>query len=279
MKKTNTAVLIQTHNNASYISLLAKLNPDVSFYVHVDLKCDDIFHEIKKTSCENIFLLEDRVSVYWGGYSQIVATLKLLHMALIKSNASYYHLMSGECFPLIPFSQMEKIWGCTPTVNFIESHKRPDNEWRMRTWLPFVDTKHMRTFPGRVIKKTLRFISNIVKTSNITDDIFYGSQWFSINRELCQKIVHVYQNQDFFNKFSSVTCSDEHAIQMLVRKFDNADIADNNKRYIFFEDGASSPNYLDEDKINMLRRDFNSEYWFVRKVHEVDMINQLNGCK
>ncbi|HHG8608515.1 TPA: beta-1,6-N-acetylglucosaminyltransferase, partial [Morganella morganii] len=85
-----TAVLIQTHNNAKYISTLAKRNPSVRFYVHVDNKTPLTYKEIEKNNISNLYLIKNRVDVYWGGSSQLIATLRLMMEAIKDSNNKYF---------------------------------------------------------------------------------------------------------------------------------------------------------------------------------------------
>lgn len=53
-------VLVQAHKSMPYIFKLAKLNPNVNFYIHFDKKSD--INIISGT--ENIIILSDRVNVH-----------------------------------------------------------------------------------------------------------------------------------------------------------------------------------------------------------------------
>lgn len=275
MSKFKTVVLILAHCNANYVLELAKCNCNTYFIVHFDVKAKIDMSIFKNVDLHNLDVIEDRVSVFWGGGSQIMAMLKLLDAAIKINTASYIHLISAECYPLISFSDMEIEWDQDPLMNYMESHIRTDNEWRVKTWMPHADTKHMRTFSGRVLKKILRFSSCFINSSGITEQPYFGSQWFSINKKLAERIVLKNKTSNYFQKFSRITCADEHAFPMFVRAFDIPKVSNDNKRYIEFLPGASSPSYLDIDKVMSINTTISNKYWFARKFNEQEMINKL----
>ncbi|MDS0907512.1 hypothetical protein OSC03_10815 [Morganella morganii] len=271
----STAVLIQAHNNHKYIYELAKKNYDTYFYIHIDLKNDLSFNYLNNNKLPNIFLIKNRISVYWGGVSQINATLLLLREAHKNKNIYYFHLMSGECFPVKSFKEIETEWDNHKDDNFIESYIRPDNEWRVRTWIPFANTKYLRTIIGRITSRLLRYVSYLVTTSGNNHPVYFGSQWFSINRTLVTSIIDIDDNTLFFRNYKQTVCSDEHAFQTCVRLYNLSNIKNKNNRYINFKPKSSSPNYLTRDEIKKIIKTNN--YWFIRKVNELDMLYFLHG--
>ncbi|WP_248791967.1 beta-1,6-N-acetylglucosaminyltransferase [Escherichia coli] len=274
-KNYSTVVMILAHRNINYILQLAEANPDVYFIIHYDKKIDLKFDQMELGKLANLHIIEDRIAVFWAGFSQTKATLKLIDVALNNTSAKYFHLMSAECFPLISFGAMEKEWAKNPDANYIESHIRDDNAWRVKTWMPHADSIHMRTFWGRVLKRILRIGSKFINTSGISSQPYYGSQWFSISRTLAEKIVEIDKTTNYFNKFSRITCSDEHAFAMFVRDFNIQNVMDYNKRYIKFPKGGSNPLYLDLNETVELNTSLNSKFWFARKFEEESMLNYI----
>ncbi|WP_432499445.1 beta-1,6-N-acetylglucosaminyltransferase [Providencia hangzhouensis] len=261
-----TAVMIQAHKNSKYICLLAKKNPDVNFYIHVDKKSKPTFDEISIQNISNITLLKERVNVYWGGYSQVIATLKLLSSALKNPNNQYFHFISGECFPIKSFNEIEQEWNASPENNYIESYINKKTNWRLKVSIPFTDTIFFRTFFGKLLNKIIKLSSYILKTSKIpTKNYYYGSSWFSINRRLAEFIIYISHSTDFFDMFKKTPCCDEHAFQILVRSFNIKNIVNNNKRFVIFN-GKANPEYLSIKKVYEIKKSQN--YWFIRKLDE-----------
>lgn len=275
MKTYTTAVAILAHNNINYIKLLAKSFSDIYFVVHLDFKAKIDSTLLVDEDIPNLYLLHERVPVFWGGFSQVEATLKLLEGILKVKTIKYIHLISGECYPLISFAEMESYWDQYPGRNFIESHDRPDNAWRVRTWMPHANTKHMRTFSGRVLKRILRLSSCLFNSSGISAYPYYGSLWFSITRSLAEEIVSVNKKTSYFNKYKRITCSDEHAFAMFVREFNSLDVSNDNKRFIQFPPGASNPLYINIDDVIKHNNSLEVKYWFARKFTESSMLKRM----
>lgn len=275
MREYKTAVMILAHHNIEYIYELARANPDVYFVVHYDLKTEIDMSMIVSHGFQNLKLLENRISVHWAGYSQVQATLMLIEKTIEVKSIRFLHLISAECYPLVSFSEMEEEWSKSPQINYIESHPRPDNAWRVSTWMPHANTRHMRTFWGRVLKRMLRLTSGFINTSGITTEPYYGSLWFSITRELAEKMVSANNSENFFSKFSRITCSDEHAFSMFVREHKICCISDNNRRFIKFPPGGSNPCYLDIKQVVEYNNTLRAKYWFARKFTQNMMLTEL----
>lgn len=68
-------------------------NPDFDMYVHVDAKTDIApFQELLKDN-KQVYFLNKRHKVYFGGYHAILATIELLETAL-KSNRNYDYVVA-----------------------------------------------------------------------------------------------------------------------------------------------------------------------------------------
>ena len=96
------AYLIICYNNFKILQMLLSVIDDDrnDIYVHVDKKTANVpFEKIKKSVCLSNLTFIDRLSVSWGGYSQVSAELALLSEAT-KTPHAYYHLISGVDFPL-----------------------------------------------------------------------------------------------------------------------------------------------------------------------------------
>lgn len=270
MKKT--IVMVQTHKNLGYIVKLAEKNREVDFLVHMDRKK---YFEINKChlSLDNLYVLpeEDCVDVYWGDYSQVQATLNLLKKASEKRCYKFYHLLSGECLPLLKFIQIEKEWQSNP-IQYIEARARKETNWRIKTRVYHTKKKWMRSFRGKLLNRAYMMLGNFTNSSSFaSEEIFYGSQWFSITSEAANYILEK-ELDGYFKSFEYSSCPDEHAFQMCLKNSYIFKVADENKRYILFSRMKSSPDYLTIDKENFFR----DKYWFVRKVNEIEAMKFLS---
>ena len=72
-------LLIQAHKDVGYFLEFARLNEQANVYIHIDKKSTDIPTPVYK----NVFIVKNPINVYWGGWSQVEATLLLSKTALL----------------------------------------------------------------------------------------------------------------------------------------------------------------------------------------------------
>lgn len=257
------ALLIQAHQDISYFIKLAKIQPNVNFYVHMDAK-SDYFPDAETAQLANVFLLSDRVSVRWGGFSQIEATLKLFETAFSNEDDAYFHLVSGEDVVLQPFEVIEKQW--QQRFDFqamMICEMAPQYAYRFIMDSPHADSDWQRQLTGKIITKLQQ---GVAKIKTYHSPISFGSQWFSVTREDWEKIVPF--TDEYSDFFRHKLVPDEHFFQTLItEKLTNQiRLSNDNRRQIIFDknvNNGNSPIYLDLLKLERAKFD---GYWFARKV-------------
>ena len=257
------ALLIQAHQDISYFIKLAKIQPNVNFYVHMDAK-SDYFPDAETAQLANVFLLSDRVSVRWGGFSQIEATLKLFETAFANEDNAYFHLVSGEDVVLQPFEVIEKQWQQRFGFQAMMTCEiAPQYAYRFIMDSPHADSDWQRQLTGKIITKLQQ---GVAKIKPYHSPIYFGSQWFSVTREDWEKIVPF--TDEYSDFFRHKLVPDEHFFQTLItEKLTNQiRLSNDNRRQIIFDknvNNGNSPIYLDLFKLERAKFD---GYWFARKV-------------
>ncbi len=257
------ALLIQAHQDISYFIKLAKIQPNVNFYVHVDAK-SDYFPDAETAQLANVVLLSDRVSVRWGGFSQIEATLKLFETAFANEDNAYFHLLSGEDVVLQPFEVIEKQWQQRFDFQAMMTCERaPQYAYRFIMDSPHADSNWQRQLTGKIITKLQQ---GVAKVKTYHSPIYFGSQWFSVTRADWEKIVPF--TDEYSDFFRHKVVPDEHFFQTLIaEKLTNQIcLSNDNRRQIIFDknvNNGNSPIYLDLLKLERAKFD---GYWFARKV-------------
>ena len=257
------ALLIQAHQDISYFIKLAKIQPNVNFYVHIDAK-SDYFPDAETAQLANVFLLKDRITVRWGGFSQIKATLKLFERAFANEDNAYFHLVSGEDVVLQPFEVIEKQW--QQRFGFqamMTCEMAPQYAYRFIMDSPHADSNWQRQLTGKIITKLQQ---GVAKVKPYHSPIYFGSQWFSVTREDWEKIVPF--TDEYSDFFRHKLVPDEHFFQTLItEKLTNQiRLSNDNRRQIIFDknvNNGNSPIYLDLFKLERAKFD---GYWFARKV-------------
>ena len=257
------ALLIQAHQDISYFIKLAKIQPSVNFYVHMDAKSRD-FPKTDLANLANVVLLSDRVSVRWGGFSQIEATLKLFETAFANEDNAYFHLVSGEDVVLQPFEVIEKQWQQRFGFQAMMSCEiAPQYAYRFIMDSPHADSNWQRQLTGKIITKLQQ---GVAKVKPYHSAIYFGSQWFSVTRADWEKIVPF--TDEYSDFFRHKLVPDEHFFQTLIaEKLTNQiRLSNDNRRQIIFDknvNNGNSPIYLDLFKLERAKFD---GYWFARKV-------------
>ena len=257
------ALLIQAHQDISYFIKLAKIQPNVNFYVHIDAK-SDYFPDAETAQLANVFLLKDRITVRWGGFSQIKATLKLFERAFANEDNAYFHLVSGEDVVLQPFEVIEKQWQHQFGFQAMMSCEiAPQYAYRFIMDSPHADSNWQRQLTGKIITKLQQ---GVAKVKPYHSPIYFGSQWFSVTRADWEKIVPF--TDEYSDFFRHKLVPDEHFFQTLIaEKLTNQiRLSNDNRRQIIFDknvNNGNSPIYLDLLKLERAKFD---GYWFARKV-------------
>lgn len=258
------ALLVQAHHNIDYFIELAKGTPDVNIYVHLDKKSAYYPDAAMLAGVTNLHLLGDRVAVYWGGFSQVDATLKLFQAALGDADNAYFHLLSGEDVLLQDFEVIEKSW--QRDFNFammMTCALASQYGYRFIMDSPHADTAWQRNIVGKVMTKVQQGFAKLIRYD---EPIYFGSQWFSVTRDDWAKILPF--TQPYREFFAKKLVPDEHFFQTIITKNLASQISpshDNRRRIVFDKavNNGNSPMYLD---IAQLQQAKAQGFWFARKV-------------
>lgn len=97
------AYLVMAHKDDETLRTLLRTldDPRNDIFIHMDAKNTgwDENRALASIDKAGIFFVP-RISVTWGGYSQIACELGLLNAAVDKGRYTYYHLLSGQDLPI-----------------------------------------------------------------------------------------------------------------------------------------------------------------------------------
>lgn len=100
--KEKHAYLIIAHNEFEILKILLSMLDDErnDIYLHIDKKVRNIDLTEFQTKKSKLIILDKRVDVRWGDYSQIKLELLLFETAYKNSKYTYFHLLSGVDLPI-----------------------------------------------------------------------------------------------------------------------------------------------------------------------------------
>ena len=275
------AYLVMAHNQIELlIELLKSLDVNENdIYLHIDAKSDIDINNLNNVVKQADLYFTDRISVYWGGYSQIEATLILLKEA-IKTKHVYYHMLSGVDLPLKNIKQINAFYNKSDRefIRFFSQEKAIYEYPRRFEYKNIFRDKFGRS--NSVWKYVNRICYEFQRLLKIKDDrlkgcFFLGYSSWDITHELAQYVV---EKQDYIRKtFKWTSCCDEVFLNTLIygtkywsrlyipySEFGTGMEA--NMRYINFKnDDGGSPYTIRKDDIQGL---IESELNFARKFDE-----------
>lgn len=272
------AVLILAHKNIDQvIELVERLSQTFEIYIHFDKK-------VTLTDDQKAFLNNSKshyfskYDVKWGSYSIVRATIDMMKMALENPNIEYFHLISGQDWPL---KDPQLIYN-----SFEENNKIYMNYWRaldMRKtgepeiwWAKYYfnyDQVNRRTMFGKIYHRLLLLgqtalrINKLKKYGIDPENIYAGQEWVDIPRDALSYAIDYYENHSKLQKiFLTSFCSDEMWLQTILcnsPKYRSRIDKDIHRFIELVEKHGSHPAILDEDDFGKIQQ---GDYWWGRKI-------------
>ncbi len=226
------AYLIMTHKNPIQLNrLINVLNyKNADFYVHIDKKSKVKFDLPK---LRNIKIIKNNIPVFWGGFSQVEATLKLLAEAK-KYNYDFYILLSGSDYPIKSNKYIFDYLSKSKEYEFINICKMPEQNKTFDR----IEYFYLEGSINLAVNLFFKIINLFLRKLNIKRKypdrykyltLYGGSTWWILSNNCINYILQfVKGNPEFVNFYKNTLCSDEMFFQTIVgnskfkRKIKNA---------------------------------------------------------
>lgn len=188
-------------------------------YIHMDKKNTNYnSEELQKEVTKSGFYSIDRISVMWGGYSQIDTVLNLLQSAAKNGSYQYYHLLSGADLPIQTQDDIHSFFDKYSGKEFVGFNDvRKKDLYQVNLYHIFQE--HL----GRGNKFSLccnSFFLNAQKIFHINRnrrnniDFRKGANWFSITDSLARYVI---QQEEWIRQiFKYTRCCDEIFLQTVI---------------------------------------------------------------
>jgi hypothetical protein len=112
------AFLVLAHADPAQVArLLRALPADSHKLVHIDRKSRQF--DGFSPGTPNTQFVDQRVDVYWAGFSVVEATLQLIRLALATTAANRLILLSGNCYPIKSNAEILAFFASDPTREYI----------------------------------------------------------------------------------------------------------------------------------------------------------------
>lgn len=212
------AYLIEAHKVDKTLNSLLCLIDDArnDIFLHLDKKNKSFrvtdLYQLKKSR----LFITDRVSISWGGYSQIRAEMTLFETAAKEGIYAYYHLISGQDLPIKTQDEIHTFFDRNQGKEFIHFqyenftfHKRISYYYFLQDYLDIGRGEYnviLRIF--RYLQSGIVFIQKILNIDR-SRGISYqkGANWASVTDDFVRCLI---ANKEWIKQhFKYTFCADE----------------------------------------------------------------------
>lgn len=250
-----------------------------------------------------ISLVEPRISIAWGGFSQCVGQKVLLENCLNKKSYDRIFFLSGLDYVLVSDNEFKSFFDVNKNKEFVcgfnlttSNIKSQQGRFKYYHYFRDIPLKHNSILRRIIIVGTRLFLKGlglrkplqVPISQNEKWDIYYGSSWMSMTNECAKYVLSQMKDNSVLNKYFSTSYTpDELYIPTIVMNssFKNhaIEVKENNfnkltpLHYLNYRGYIYSYDENDYDKI------MSSGKIFVRKLVSgkseklIEMINQHSG--
>ena len=204
------AILILAHKNIQQVvELSRKLNSNFNVYIHFDKKMTLDNNCLKILENENIRYISQE-DVKWGSWSIVRATIALMNLALSDKDNRYFHLISGQDWPIINsqeiydfFEDKNSIYMERYSADRVKKSREEIINWQKYYY--YYDVINRRKLYGKIFHRLTMKLQGLLKINKfkklkINLDIYAGSQWGSLPRDAVEFVLDYLDSHENVHK-------------------------------------------------------------------------------
>ena len=221
----NITYLVLCHTDPAHVARLArKLTRDTEDHVliHVDAKTDVAPFAARLQGLPRVVLVGERTEVWWGGYSAVRATQRLLELALRATPAERIVLLQGADYPLRGNAALHDFFAAHPDTEFM----RACNASTSRSRYIYAKARYPQWFDRpnlfkRVVNRVIRDADLKCKPAQVEHgarslQIYWGCAQWAVTRRCAEYFLEYYGDSAFNRYFHSAFPADEIYFHTLV---------------------------------------------------------------
>ena len=247
------AYLILAHNQPAHLrALIERLStPDSHFYIHIDSKSR--LADFSLPSGPRVHVLQKRVPVFWGDYSQVEAIVLLMRAALAQQSPAHarFVLLSGADYPVRSNAFIHRFFLAHANMEFINLTPMPSADGskplsRLATYQP-------RKTASRVINRLKRAAQGVGLLPRQRDFApalgrlkpHGGSQWWALTRPAVAYVLDFMDTHPAYVDFyRNTVVPDESCFHTILGNSPFAAMAQRSLTYADWSRRRQSPEYL-----------------------------------
>lgn len=285
------AYLIMAHNQPELLKkiLSALDHPDNDFFLHIDAKSSMVPEEFRECIQKGRIYFTERVSVVWAHFSMVEAVYALIEKAISICEHDYYHMITGQDFPLKSADEINEFFIKNAGKEFIhfcsDDFSKMVYPGRLLTKCPLLKrcgrTRNFWYYINLLLSLAQRGFYKITKPKWSAEKYLAGSMFFSITEDFAKHLIKC--KPEVYKMYKYSLSPDESFVQTVVfnsRFRDNLYIKERsgdirgNMRYIDWTKGSNgSPTTITVQEVPAALA---SGMLFTRKV---DIINHPDAIE
>lgn len=261
MTAQKQAILIMAHNNWNQLEQLIKYfdHEQTDIFLHVDKKAKGFDRKLFSSVCKsaNLTILKQR-KIHWGTNDQILCELDLFKTALMSGPYQYYHLLSGNDVPLVPFNIFYDFFKENEN-NYLTADDEPQFEIRFQLYLnifekiSFLPKRFIQFLNDKSNALQLKIsINRLKKLKSVFPVLRHGHNWCDLKQEAVEEIISKEKEIKRFSRFSS--CGDEMYKQIILCNSEKPfPLTDESIRGIDWSSGGRHPKIFTSADIEQIK--------------------------
>ena len=211
--------------------------PGFDMFIHIDAKVDAQPFYDQLNNVSQVYFVEDRKTVYWGGFHAIEATIALLKLALSQPKEyDYFVLFQNLDYPIRSNDAMEEFFVKHQEKEFIRGCKIGQiRDWHYQRKYKIYnkrDDDFYLSNPSKLRRiihnlglgirsiPTIGF-SGVIKENQQSYCIYYGAAQWAVTRTCAKYFVDFYETHPKFNRIMShIQFPDEEYFHTIVHNTD-----------------------------------------------------------
>ncbi len=213
-------------------------SPESVFYIHIDAKHLDEMnadaHVAELRNKPNVTFVPS-IKVYWGGVTQVKATLILLREALKDERVCRFTLLSGVDYPVKPIAEINDFFRANQN-DYIQYVPEESSYTHYIDRYYFYDGKYFdprtdarQSLSDRLVRFLLLSVQRLTWLlvqklhirirSKLPFKYYHGSNWFSLSRHAAEYVTdYLDRNPWVLKRFSHTAVCDESFFIMLLMR-------------------------------------------------------------
>jgi len=287
------AILITAYKNYHHLEeIIHYFDGNFELFIHLDKKSKISDIELATLrKYDTVKLVLQKYKVNWGGFNHLKSILFLVEQALKSPENQYFHLITGQDFPIKTGAYFMEFFEKNKNSEFIENFNFPDAKsgWPGNNGLDRIEYYNFHDVWNFKIHKQYEKIAFALQLqkrlgfkrgiSSKMPKLYGGSTYWSLSRECLEYVVaFTKKNKWVLNRFKYTLCAEEFYFQTLIMNsnFATKVINDNLRHIDWVARNGNNPAVLDETDFEKLKK---TNAIFARKFDYPQSVVLLNKIK